>query len=58
MSDPCTARRNVVVEHGKNWGFLASRGEAFNSVPVMRPDHSERLCNTVLYKYEVDSVSF
>ena len=38
--------------------FLASRGEKFNLGPVMKPDHSELLCNKVLLKYKRDRESF
>jgi len=48
----------VVAEPQKMPGFLASRGEEFNLGPVMRLDHSELLCNTVLLKYERDRESF
>ena len=43
----------VVTEPWKTPGFLASRGEEFNSGPETRLDRSELLCNKVILKYKV-----
>ena len=42
----------------KTPGFLASGGEEFNPGPETRLDHSELLCNKVLFKYKRDRESF
>ena len=48
----------VVVESANTPGFLAPRGEEFNSGPETRLDCSELLCNKVLLKYKGDRESF
>ena len=42
----------------KTLGFLASGGEEFNLVSVMRLDGSEVLCNKVLLKYKRERENF
>ena len=52
-------RWKVVAELWKTPpGFLTSGGEEFNTGPVMRLDHSERLCNKGLVKYKRGRKSF
>ena len=51
-------RWKVAAEPQKMLGFLASRGEEFNLGLEMRLDHSELLCNKVLFKYkEIEKAS-
>ena len=44
----------LLLNHKETVGFLASRGEEFNSGPETRLDRSEILCNKVLLKYKGD----
>ena len=48
----------IVAEVWKTSGFLASRGEEFNTGPEMRLDCSELLCKKVLLKYKRERESF
>ena len=41
----------MLLNHSKTRGFLASGGEEFNLGPETRFDQSELLCNKVLVKY-------
>ena len=52
-----TGDERLLLNHEKT-GFLASRGEEFNTGPETRLDHSELLCNKVLLKYKGDQESF
>ena len=56
-AEPCQFWKAVAEPRKTPW-FLASRGEEFNLGPVMRLDHSELLCNKVLFKYKRDRESF
>ena len=48
----------MLLNHAKTPGFLASGGEEFNLGREMRLDRSELLCNKVLFKYKGDRESF
>ena len=48
----------LLLNHAKTPGFLAPRGEEFNSGPETRLDRSELLCNKVLLEYKGDRESF
>ena len=48
----------MLLNHAKTPGFLAPGGEEFNSGPETRLDHSELLCDKVLFKCKGDRETF
>ena len=48
----------LFLNYKNTLGFLAPRGEEFNTGPETRLDRSELLCNKVLLKYKGDRESF
>ena len=58
VKNPPVMCKQLLLNHEKMLGFLASRREEFNPGPETRLDHSEHLRNKVLLKYKRDRESF